>query len=146
MWDFLNRNWVAGYVSTMAICSITLFYLPLHLVLGIALPNLYQPYAVFCVISLPMSKGVYWAQPLLKEGRTRPIYLVMSLYMVAFLVSSVYFGTDFGFFDPDQLARNYFLAALFGFGAPWAGYYLHRKLFPDFQERMKELRDRKKVS
>ena len=128
MLDYLNRQWFAGYLVCIALCSITLFYIPLHLGLGIPLARLVQPYGIFCLLSLPMTRGIYWAQPLLKQGRSAPICLVMSLYGAAFFVSSVYYGTKLGFFEPEALTRNYSMAVVAGLGLPWLGPFLHRAL------------------
>ena len=128
MWSYLNKHWFAAYLACTALCSITLFYVPLHLVLGIPPTKLLEPYGAFCLVSLPTARGIYWAQPILvNKDDARPLYLVMSLYAAFLYVLVVFYGETLGFFDQGNSARNYLLAVSFGLFPPWVGYYLWRK-------------------
>lgn len=128
-WVYFNRNWLAAYLLIMPIGSITIFFLPLHVLLGISVRKLLPAFGVFCLIGLPLARGVYWAQPQIKQGRIRPLYTVMSLYIGTFFLLSVFFGTTWGYFDAAHWLRNTILAATVGFGFPWLGYFLRRKDF-----------------
>jgi hypothetical protein len=128
---YLNRHWLVASLAILPILAVTLFYLPLHLGLGVPVHKLYAPFLIFCLIEPSFCRAIYWAQPILvRTGDTRPLYLVTCLYAAVFLLGGAFFGTRFGFFDAANLTRNCIVAAILGLSVGPLGYYANRWIFP----------------
>jgi hypothetical protein len=131
MWDYLSRHWIVASLALLPILWVTLFYLPLHVVLGVPVSKLYAPFAVFCLGEPPFTRAIYWAQRIsVEEGDTRPLYVVACLYFAMFFLGAAFFGTRLGFFDATNLARNCILAVFLGLSLGPLGYYANRWIFP----------------
>jgi hypothetical protein len=128
--NYLNRHWFVSSLAFLPILAVTLFYLPLHIFLGIPISKLYIPFAIFCPIEIATWRAIYWAQPILaRTGDTRPLYLVMSLYAAVMFLGVAFFGTSFGFFSAAKLMRNCAIATLLGLSSGPIGFYANRWLF-----------------
>ena len=123
------QSWLVASLFVLMGSTFTIFFVIFHLILGIDLPKLVQPYIIFALSTPILHVGLYFSRMAdLRRQDTRPYFVTAGLYSLLFLGLVVHYGLVFRMLDPEK-SRPYYLCVFLGVPLLSIASYILNRIF-----------------